>query len=127
VASELSVFHGIRFRTLRDPFPYSRIVASAHHTSEELDKLRDSIFATDIDSRFNEIKWAAGGNKNDDAFHILSAERASVDYFVTSDKKLINSLRNQQRIKLAVKVVYPSELLRDVRGISNSEGLSLKN
>jgi hypothetical protein len=116
VASELSVFHGIRFRALHNPFPYSRIVASAHHSSKELDDMRESVFASDFDRRFNDIKQAAGGNKNADAFHILSAERAAVDYFVTTDKALINSLRNQQRVQLALKLVYPSELLHDVCG-----------
>lgn len=115
VYSELSVFHGIQARTLPDPFPYSRIVASAYHTNEELDKLREAIFATDYDQRFCDIKQAAGGNKNADAFHILSAECASVDYFVTADKKLINSLRNQRKVQLSVKVVYPTELLREER------------
>ena len=116
VVSELSVFHGIRFRSLNDPFPYSRVVASALHSSTEVDDMRESVFASDFDRRFNDIKQAAGGNKNADAFHILSAERAAVDYFVTTDKALINSLRNQRQVQLALKLVYPSELLRDLCG-----------
>jgi hypothetical protein len=111
INTELSFFHGITLRKVPDPFPYGRIVASSHHTVKELDELRQHIFATDFDERFNEIKQAAGGNKNADAFHILSAERAGLEYFVTVDKKLINSLRHQRRVQLSVKVVYPSELL----------------
>ena len=76
INTELSFFHGITLRKVPDPFPYGHIVASSHHTVKELDELRQHIFATDFDERFNEIKQAAGGNKNADAFHILSAERA---------------------------------------------------
>ena len=96
-----------------DPGFYSRIVASSYHTGKDLDELRQHLFAADFDQRFNQIKHAAAGNKNADAFHILSAERAGVEYFVTIDKKLINSLRNQQRVQLGVKVVFPSDLLHE--------------
>jgi hypothetical protein len=113
ISSELSFFHGVSLRKLLDPFSYSRIVASSYHTGKELDELREHVFAADFDQRFNEIKQAAGGNKNADAFHILSAERAGVEYFVTVDRKLINSLRHQRRVQLGVKVVYPSELLHE--------------
>lgn len=113
VTSELSFFHGISLRKVPDPFCYSRIVASSHHTSKELSELRDQVFATTFDQRFNEIKQAANGNKNDDAFHILSAERAGIEYFVTLDRKLINSLRHNKRFQSGVKVVFPSELLHE--------------
>jgi hypothetical protein len=111
VIPELSVFNGLCLRRIPDPFFYGRIVASPYLACKELDDLRQKIFAARFDERFNKIKQAAGGNKNADAFHILSAERAGVEYFVTADKRLINSLRNQRRVQLGVKVVFPSELL----------------
>jgi hypothetical protein len=116
VTSALSFFHGISLRKVPDPFRHGRIVASSHQPGKEFSELRNHMFATNIDQRFNEIKQAAGGNKNADAFHILSAERAGVDYFVTVDKKLINSLRNQRHVRLSVKVVFPSELLDETCG-----------
>lgn len=113
ITSELSIFHGISLLRVPAPFRYSRLVGSSSQTSKELRELRDRVFTTNFDQRFSEIKRAAGGTKNVDAFHILSAERARLDYFVTLDKKLINSLRNQRRVQLGLKVLLPSELLRD--------------
>ena len=111
VTSELSVFHGVALRKVPAPFFYGRIVASSSQTREELSELRDHVFATNCDQRFNEIKRAANGNKNNDAFHILSAERAGIEHFVTLDRKLINSLRHAKNFRSSVKVVFPSELL----------------
>ncbi len=45
-----------------------------------------------------------------DALHLAAAERARVDYFVTSDDKLIARAR---RIELFVRVVSPLELLEE--------------
>jgi hypothetical protein len=117
--SELSVFHGIPFRKLLAPFKYGRIIASSSNTQEEIRERRDSLFGTaDLDPRFDEIKRVVGGSKDLDAFHILSAERGGMDYLITADGKLIKSLRQRRRLRfqLAVKVVYPSELLHEVYG-----------
>ncbi len=124
VTTEYSIFHGLHIRALPPPFPYQRIVASAFHTSEELDSLRESVLRTNFDKRFNELKAAVGGNKNADAFHILSAERAGVDYFLSADRRLINSLRNQRAVIPTVKIAYPSEFLHAFSGYPANPGLT---
>jgi predicted nucleic acid-binding protein len=45
-----------------------------------------------------------------DAFHILTAERAGLDAFLTTDRRLINTVRAATNWRFRVRVLSPVEL-----------------
>jgi hypothetical protein len=61
--------------------------------------------------RFLEIAKATGDAHIDDAFHLWTAEEASLDVFLTIDKRFRNVVHNQRHnIKSVVSVMTPKEL-----------------
>lgn len=76
---------------------------------EDLYDAMDSIeieYSTNIKQRVMDLK---GYNvKNMDALHLAFAESKNVDYFITTDKLLINA---SKRIKLNIKVINPIEFM----------------
>lgn len=72
--------------------------------------------ATDVIANENEDilsfaeRLASGGIKNYDALHIACAVYARCDYFLTTDKKLLNSPVEQ------IKIVNPLIFLNEVEG-----------
>jgi predicted nucleic acid-binding protein len=62
----------------------------------------------DVVRRAGSLEKAGLGGR--DALHLAAAERARVDYFVTTDDKL---LKRARRIGTAVRVVSPLDLLRE--------------
>ena len=57
---------------------------------------------------------ASQGDQLLDAFHILCAHRAQADYFLTTDLKLVRSVRAQSKHPLSVAVIDPCSLLTDL-------------
>ena len=112
------LWQGVEIKSVEPPFKYSRIVAGLGLRKKQLTEIRDKVLSACQDKRFKEIAQAIGGNKNDDAYHILSAERAGIEYLVTVDTRLINSVRHSS-IPLSVKVGYPSELVAELAVVSS--------
>lgn len=108
------LLNGISMKYVEPPFFHSRVLGEMGLSKEQLTKLRDNTFDSCNIERFVNIKRALGGNKNDDAYHIYSAELAKLDYFLTLDKKLVNSIRNQTSVTFLVKILFPSELLAEM-------------
>jgi predicted nucleic acid-binding protein len=108
----LSLFEGVPIKRAPDPLHYGRIVAL--HADEPGDtKARWLEFLRSIDDRrLRELRAALGGNKDEDAFHILTAERAQMDVFLTNDRRLLNTVRRLKDIDLQVQVLSPVGLLR---------------
>ncbi len=108
----LSLFEGVPIKYAPDPLHYGRIVAS--HADKPGDaKARWLEFLRSInDRRLRELRAALGGNKDEDAFHILTAERAQMDVFLTNDRRLLNTVRRLKDVDLQVQVLSPVDLLR---------------
>lgn len=66
------------------------------------------------DERLAEIRDALGEGKGLDPLHLYTAEEAGMDYFLTLDNKLLNSIRNPEPFPLGTKPVKPSELLKEL-------------
>ena len=109
----LSLLEGVTLQRAPDPLPYGRIVVS--YTDRDGDaKERWLEFLKGIDDeRFTKLRKCIGGNKDADAFHLLTAERAQLDVFLTNDKRLINAVRHSTELDTSVRVLSPSELLDD--------------
>ena len=109
--SELSIFEGIEFERAGEPeeLGMTRIAFGAGFNPGEV---RKKFLSTNVYARFNELKAAAGGNKDADAFLIWTAESAGIEYFLTTDRKLVNSVRGQRSCVIGTHVLYPSELLK---------------
>ena len=105
--SGASLLHEIRLEEADPPFYLDRILVGAIPLG--FDSLR---FALDnaADERFRAIRSAVGDEKAMDAYHLRCAEHASCDHFLTTDKRLVNSIRNQRRLKLLTLPIFPSEL-----------------
>jgi hypothetical protein len=61
--------------------------------------------------RFVEIRKAVGEAHIDDAYHLWTAEEASLDVFLTIDKRFLNAVKNEKdKIKSSVLAMAPKEL-----------------
>lgn len=117
--SAASVFAGISFDSVPPPFRYSRLVSSyldrpgdpESDTPGDADVRWGRFLAETYEKDFTTLKAALGGNKNADALHILTTERAGLDCFLTTDKRLANSAARQRKIPLRVEVLTPTELV----------------
>jgi hypothetical protein len=110
------LFYGAPIGMAGDPFTYSRILASASMDADAL--WVHNLLALD-DPQFVQLQKATGARQGDtvnanqllDAFHILTAERAHAEFFLTTDLKLVRSIRAQPRHAPTVAIVNPSQLL----------------
>lgn len=104
---------GIRLHRVDSPFKHSRMLAGWGVTKESADNMREEMldFAIANYPRMREIHGAIGGNKKADAYHIWTAECTGVEFFVSMDKKLVNSARNQRKVRFQTEIVYPTELI----------------
>jgi len=108
----------IDIETIDAPFKHSRVLAGLGFSKEQLNNLRENMLRCSKDARFLQIKKLVGASHEADAYHILSAERARLDYLVTMDKVLIKLIeRNKPALK--IKVCYPSEMIEDLSIKSN--------
>lgn len=71
--------------------------------------LQEITFSKDIEERAKELKKY--NIKDMDALHIAFAENANIDYFITTDRLLINA---SKRADLKLKVVNPVEFVMGV-------------
>lgn len=94
----------IEIGIVEDHLPSSAPILSSGASIEQL-------LAMNPDPRFREIQEGIGKDKMVDAYHILAAERAGLDFFLTTDRKLLNSIRNPKHIGLSVREVSPCELI----------------
>lgn len=107
-----NLLNGVKIEYLEPPYFHARILGGLGLSKQQLSNLRDSSFENCKSERFVEIKSALGGNKDADAYHIYSAEKGEIDYFLTMDKKLVNSARSQKKVRFATEILYPSELAK---------------
>lgn len=108
--TELGIFEDVEFQDVSEPdfFGSLRI---AFGRGFDPKKIREEFLSTTIYPRFNRLKEALGGNKNADAFLIWTAESNQLPYFLTTDRKLINSVRLQRKCIFGTHLLYPTELL----------------
>jgi hypothetical protein len=106
-----SVLAGVAIEVVNPPFYLDRTFIDFDDQAGDAVERRDAALSRDDDERFNQLKKAAGGNKNADAYHVRCAEHAKAEYFLTADKKLKNSLTNQRRLHLRTTLVFPTELV----------------
>ena len=99
---------------VRIEFPYGRELGGGTRSPKDvtLDFLKNV-----GDERYNEIVDALPGARTEgksqlnhllDAFHLRLAEHGRADFFLTTDKRLINKVR-QNKISKSVQVLSPSE------------------
>lgn len=102
-----NLLHEITLEEADPPFYLDRILVSAIPLG--FDPLRLALDSA-VDERFRAIRAAVGDEKAMDAFHLRCAEHAGCDHFLTTDKRLVNSIRNQRRLILGAPPIFPSEL-----------------
>lgn len=105
-----SVLAGV-IEFVEPPFYLDRIFIAYDDRPGDAASRRDFALSRTDDNRFNELKKATGGNKDADAYHIRCAEHAKAEFFLTTDKKLKNSLVNQKALHLRTTLVFPTELV----------------
>ena len=109
-------FYDAPIENVQGPFQYGRIVID--HTKHDY----QYEFLSKVDHpRFKELQRACGAyqgqhkplNRNQllDAFHVLCAESASAEYFLTMDGKLARVLQHGKKKKTNLNFVSPKELL----------------
>ena len=111
------LFYDAPIRMVPDPFPYGRIVVGAGLDANEL--FVQLLLSVD-DPEFLKLQKATGARQGQnvsanqllDAFHILCADRAGADFFLTTDLKLVRSISAQRKHAPRVPVIDPARLLR---------------
>ena len=118
VRSRMSALHGVTIKKVPPPLPKRAVVFGVGETWKQQKRLWVSWLRSCADPRYAELRAALSTegtlaeNTLVDLYHLYSAEKAGLDIFLTLDKKsLVKPLRNQNQIKLGVRVLYPSELL----------------
>lgn len=106
----LNFFSNIELKDIKDPdfFGMMKIAFGNNYNPRQV---YDKFYQTNIYSRFNQLKKCLGSDKSVDAYLIWAAEVANIPYFLTTDKKLINCARNQNKTVFGTHLLYPSELL----------------
>ncbi len=93
------------------PFEYNRLVASYPDKRGDA-ATRWEHFLNSLDHpRYLEILHGIGENKKADAVHLWATEVAGIECFVTTDRKLSNSVRYPHQLALGTEVLKPTELL----------------
>ena len=121
--------YGARIRHVKNPFEYHRIVAGTENLCPlKYPKLgwaksrAVECFEKVDDARFLELQRICGayqgentGSPNQllDAFHILCAERAGADFFLTCEKKLVRC-SNHPRFGSSVRIVEPQTFVKEL-------------
>jgi hypothetical protein len=114
-------FYGSPYEPVDAPIQYGRVVFSGGGNTQ---KMQFEFLCGIRSQSFFELQKMTGAyqgegkiNRNQllDAFHLWCAEHNECDYFLTLDFKLIKVLQQNQKIKLKIRPVCPSELLREVQ------------
>ena len=116
--TSLSLFQGVELHRAPAPFNYTRVVASyldrpadpKIRRPSDAKARRQQFFASLSHPRLNELRRALGANKSADAFHILTAERAGLNVFLTDDGRLLKTVA-RIKVQLEVRVLSPVQLL----------------
>jgi hypothetical protein len=109
-------FYGAPMRKIQGPFRYGRVVAdtsTVDHQYEFLSRVKHS--------QFKELQKACGAFQGNDrplnrrqlidAFHVLCAESAGANYFLTLDDSLIRTLGSRKTPATPVVPITPTRLL----------------
>ena len=110
VTGPASPFQGLSINSVPDPVTSGRVLASYD------DQLGDGSrrwldFLSGLDHpRYLEILHEIGGNKPEDAFHLWGADAARIPLFLTTDKKLMNSVKNARQLKLGTTLLRRDQL-----------------
>jgi hypothetical protein len=115
------LFYGAPITMVPDPFPYGRVIAGAGIDASTV--FVQLLLSVD-DPEFLQIQKATGARQGQnvsanqllDAFHILCADRAGADFFLTTDLKLVRSVRAQAKHAARVPIVDPGHLVRTLLG-----------
>lgn len=75
-------------------------------TKEELEEFLSSVTC----SRFRNFVALTQGNKQPDVLHLMTAENAGLDCYVTVDGRFNRSVNSQTKVALSVDVLSPCEL-----------------
>jgi len=110
------LFYGAELGDAPDPFHYGRVLAGPLF---DADTAWLRILSEINDPDFLRLQKLTGARQGDviighqmlDAFHLLTAERAHVDFFLTTDLGLVRAARSQRRHAAKVAVVDPKGLL----------------
>jgi hypothetical protein len=120
---KISVFDGIPVERVGSPIPYSRALTSLS-PGEGPKALTIEFLAKLAHPRLLELRQACGahqgnkpapGNQVVDAFLVWCAEAARADHFLTTDLKLVRTVRACRSVTPRVTVLAPSELLLALR------------
>jgi hypothetical protein len=106
-----SVFEGVPLERAPVPFEYTRVVASYTDKPGDAKMRRHRFFADLKEPRLDQLRRVLGPKKDADAFHILTAERAGLDAFLTDDRRVLNVIA-RSTFELHVRVVSPVELIK---------------
>jgi len=110
VRSSASLLYGITFERAVPPFYLNRLLVTPRELEVRgWDPLQQALDLAP-DERYRAIRAAIGPEKAMDAYHLRCAEHAGCEYFLTTDKRLVNSAKNQSRLELQLHLVFPSEL-----------------
>jgi hypothetical protein len=109
--SEASLFAGIPITHVAPPFQYSRLIVAWDDPKGRAKERTTKFFADASDSLLDSLRRVLGKENSADAFHILTAERADIAVFLTTDKRLRNSTTRLKPNTLRVKVLLPAELI----------------
>lgn len=110
-------FYGAPIGETPDPFPYGRTI-SGWSPLGKVDWQFE--FVRGIQHpRFEQLKRAVGAmpesrsykNQLLDAFHVLCAESAKVDFFLTVDLALVRNVTRYKKAPVTIRVVTPKDLL----------------
>lgn len=110
------VFYGAPIERVDGPFEYSRIMYGGPGSQDhQLDFLRHVSHP-----RYKQLQVAVGVNEQSgkyknqllDAFHVLCAEAAKAEYFLTLDQKLIRHVEQHKRWPPNTRVLSPRTLVR---------------
>lgn len=89
---------------------FSSLLTSRGHPD-----LPEHMFGAAADlGRYHELCRGLSNEQCLDAYHLWAAERASVDRFITMDKKFINAMTESKRISLPCPPVAPSQILAEL-------------
>lgn len=111
-------FYGAPIEDGPDPFAYGRIIAGWSRVAS-VDPQFDFVKGI-TDRRFQQLRRAVGAQESSkhfknqllDAFHILCAETARADFFLTTDLKLIRHVAQHKAYPPTCRVVSPAQLVR---------------
>jgi hypothetical protein len=112
----INLLRGIQIQTVPPPIQRSFVIGGARQfDAEECEQEQMNFFRSIQHPRFLQLRKAVGEAQIDDAFHLWTAEEASLDVFLTLDKNFLNNLQNRsKRINSTVLVTAPKDLCEKI-------------